>query len=118
MCEKCGRTILLQSHDGREYVDIKNNEIRLRRVSFEEGDEYTMESETLNYCPICGNKIGNKPIEKYVIASNNEDVEDWDDDNDDEDVEDWDDNDEGEYKEDEYEILKNQVYGVEEDDED
>lgn len=103
MCEKCGRTILLQSHDGREHVDIKDNEIRLRRVSFEEGYEYTMESETLNYCPICGNKIGNKPAEKYVIASNNEDVEDWDD------------NDEGEYKEDEYEILKNQVYGVEED---
>lgn len=108
MCEKCGRTILLQSHDGREHVDIKDNEIRLRRFSFEEGYEYTMESETLNYCPICGNKIGNKPVEKYVIASNNED---------DEDVEDWDNNDEGEYKEDEYEILKNQVYGVEEDDE-
>lgn len=105
MCEKCGRTILLQSHDGREYVDIKNNEIRLRRVSFEEGDEYTMESETLNYCPICGNKIGNKPIEKYLIASNNEE----------DDCDDWDDNDEGEYKEDKYEILKNQVYGVEED---
>ena len=102
MCKRCGRTILLQSHDGREYVDIKNNEIRLRRVSFEEGDEYTMESNTLNYCPICGNKIGDKPIEKYLIASNNEDEED-----------DWDDNDE-----DEYEILKNQVYGVEEDDED
>lgn len=100
MCEKCGRTILLQSHDGREHVDIKDNEIRLRRFSFEEGYEYTMESETLNYCPICGNKIGNKPIERYLIASNKKE------------------DDENEYKEDEYEILKNQVYGVEEDDED
>lgn len=43
----------------------------------------------MNYCPICGNKIGNKPIEKYLIASNNdedEDEDDWDEgDDDDED---------------------------------
>ena len=68
MCEKCGRTILLQSYDGKEYVDIKNNKIRLRYVDFEEEDECTMGSETLNYCPICGNKIGDKPIENYLIT--------------------------------------------------
>lgn len=84
MCEKCGRTILLQSHDGQEYVDIKNNEIRLRCVDFEEEDTYTMESETLNYCPICGNKIGDKPIKDYLIASNKgEDDEDEDDEDED-----------------------------------
>lgn len=75
MCEKCGRTILLQSSDGEEYVDIKNNKIRLRCVDFEEEDEYTMESETLNYCPICGNKIGAKPIENYLIASRKDNKE-------------------------------------------
>ena len=56
MCEKCGRTILLQSHDGQEYVDIKNNEIRLRCVDFEEEDTYTMESN--RHCEFFGFTYG------------------------------------------------------------
>lgn len=60
MC-KCGKSIFLQSSDGQYYTNIKGNKIRLIHYDREENPEYREyieEQQEINYCPMCGRKLG------------------------------------------------------------
>jgi hypothetical protein len=67
MCQKCKRTIFLQSDDGKYCVDSTENKVRLKYYDVYDEIPAIEDSHIINYCPICGNKIADIPIEKFTI---------------------------------------------------